>query len=158
MSPNKKQLKLPLGSQPGHIEASTSATNSPSLEHDLDFELDQFNEDILPLALPYLEDPPASPLLEETESQIPPSNRSAGRDVYIFDGRDRSTSIGGLILTTGITNANLYSMVEIFVIFNGEYVLRNENSITIEKDESPLLPGSYYIDSPGKSLFSAFFP
>ncbi|KAG9232996.1 HNH endonuclease-domain-containing protein [Amylocarpus encephaloides] len=58
---------------------------------------------------------------------MPPYNRSAGRDVHIFDTSDRNTSIGGLILTAGITNANL--------------------DITIEKDESPLLPGKYYINS-----------
>ncbi|PMD12137.1 hypothetical protein NA56DRAFT_683493 [Hyaloscypha hepaticicola] len=78
---------------------------------------------------------------------MPPRNRSGGRDVHIFDTGDRSTSIGGLILTEGITNANLYTMIEIFVLFNGEYVLRNESGITIKKDSSPLPPGNYYIDS-----------
>jgi hypothetical protein len=88
---------------------------------------------------------------------MPPHNRSAVRDVHIFDASDRSTSIGGLILTAGVTNANLYAMIEIFVIFNGEYILRNESDITIEKDDSPLLPGNYYIDSPRKSLFNSSF-
>jgi hypothetical protein len=85
-----------------------------------------------------------------------PHNRSAGRDVHIFDTRDRSTSIGGLILTAGVTNTDLYAMIEIFVIFNGEYILRNESDITIDKDDSIVLPGNYYIDSPCKSFFDIF--
>ncbi|KAH8652735.1 HNH endonuclease-domain-containing protein [Tricladium varicosporioides] len=79
---------------------------------------------------------------------MPSHDRSAGRDVHIFDASNRNTSIGGLILTAGVTNANLYSMIEVIVFFDGEYVLRNESDITIEKDDSPLLPGSYYINSP----------
>ncbi|KAG9230356.1 hypothetical protein BJ875DRAFT_537185 [Amylocarpus encephaloides] len=63
-----------------------------------------------------------------------------------------NTSIGGLILTAGVTNANLYAMIEIFVIFNGEYVLLDGSDVTIEKDNSPLLPGNYYIDSPPNFL------
>ncbi|KAF8859306.1 hypothetical protein BDZ45DRAFT_589974 [Acephala macrosclerotiorum] len=78
---------------------------------------------------------------------MPPHNRSAARDVHIFDISDRDTSIGGLILTAGVTNANLYAMIEIFVIFNGEYILRNESDTTIKKNDSLLLPGNYYIDS-----------
>lgn len=83
---------------------------------------------------------------------MPPQNRSAGRDVHIFDASDRSTSIGGLIITAGVTNANLYAMVEIFVFFDSEYTLRNESNITIEKDNSLLLPGNYFIDAPRTSL------
>lgn len=86
-----------------------------------------------------------------------PRNRSAGRNVHIFCKNDRRTSIGGLVLTAGVTNANLYAMIEIFVIFNGEYSLQNESNITIGKDDSPLLPGNYYIDSSRKSLFNSLF-
>jgi hypothetical protein len=60
---------------------------------------------------------------------MPPRDRSRGRDVHIFDARDRNTSIGGLILTAGITNANLYSMIEIFVIFASEYSLQSESDM-----------------------------
>jgi hypothetical protein len=108
-------------------------------------------------ALPHSADSPSSLLHEDTRSTMPPRNRSLKRDVHIFDTSNRSTSIGGLVLTAGVTNANLYTMIEIFVIFNGEYILRNESDITIEKDDSPLLPGNYYIDSLSKSLFNSFF-
>jgi hypothetical protein len=108
--------------------------------------------------LPHSADSPSSLLLhEDTRTTMPPRNRSKGRDVHIFDISDRDTSIGGLILTAGVTNANLYTMIEIFVIFNGEYILRNESDTMIEKDDSLLLPGNYYIDSPRKLFFNAFF-
>ena len=48
---------------------------------------------------------------------MPPINRSAGRNVHIYDGRDRTTALGGLILNTGVTNANFYAMIRIFVEF-----------------------------------------
>jgi hypothetical protein len=64
----------------------------------------------------HLVDASSSPPSEHTQpSPRPPFNPSAGRDVHIFDASNRGTSIGGLILTAGITNANLYAMVEIFV-------------------------------------------
>ncbi|KAE8442238.1 hypothetical protein EG329_003709 [Mollisiaceae sp. DMI_Dod_QoI] len=99
--------------------------------------------------LPHSADSPSSLLLhEDTRTTMPPRNRSKGRDVHIFNASDRDTSIGGLILTAGVTNANLYTMIEIVVIFNGEYILRNESDTTIDKNDSLLLPGNYYIDSP----------
>ncbi|PMD20370.1 hypothetical protein NA56DRAFT_671459 [Hyaloscypha hepaticicola] len=79
---------------------------------------------------------------------MPPRDRSGGRDLHIFDARNQNTSIGGLILTAGITNANLYAMIEIFVIFKSEYSLQSESNVTIARDDnSLLLPGNYYIVS-----------
>ena len=105
----------------------------------------------------HLADSPSSLLHEETRCTMPPRNRSSSRDIHIFDASDRDSLIGGLILTAGVTNANLYTMIEIFVIFNGEYILRNESDTTIEKDDSLLLPGNYFINSPRKCFFNSFF-
>jgi len=113
-------------------------------------QLENIIEDHPKDTLPHPADTPASLLQEDTRSEMPPQDRSAGHNVHIFDNGDRSTSIGGLILTAGITNANLYAMIEIFVVFKGEYSLQNESNITIEKDASLLLPGNYYIVSPRK--------
>jgi hypothetical protein len=88
---------------------------------------------------------------------MPPCDRTGGRTVHIFDASNRSTEIGGLILTAGVTNANFYAMVEIFVFFTSEYVLQSESGVVIEKDDSLLLPGNYYVDSPCKSLFNKPF-
>ncbi|KAH8588282.1 HNH endonuclease-domain-containing protein [Bisporella sp. PMI_857] len=82
---------------------------------------------------------------------MPGSDRSKYRNVHIFNTSDRNTTIGGLILTTKndetncITNANFYIMVEIIVIATSDFTLRNESDVTIEKDNSPLQPGKYYI-------------
>lgn len=106
-------------------------------------------EDVLPLrkdALPQPED-----------STMPGSNRSKGRDVHIFDSSDPSTTIGGLILTNGVTNANLYDMVGIIVIFTSEFTLQNEGNITIAKDDKPLQPGNYYIHSVRKFIYNGSF-
>lgn len=83
--------------------------------------------------------------------------RSNGRTVQIFDASDRETEIGGLKCTTGITNMNLYSMIEVWVFLDGEYTISNENGVTIQKDGSQLQPGKYYIHSTRTSLFTAPF-
>jgi hypothetical protein len=51
------------------------------------------------------------------------ANRSAGRDVHIYDVNDPTTVLGGLVVTNGVTNANFYSTVEIIFIFNQDYFL-----------------------------------
>jgi hypothetical protein len=73
------------------------------------------------------------------------ANRSVGRDVHIYDAKDPDTVLGGLVLTNGVTNANFYSMVEIFCIFDSDYFLRDEGGTTIQRDNHPLHPGKYYI-------------
>ncbi|KIW78778.1 hypothetical protein Z517_08617 [Fonsecaea pedrosoi CBS 271.37] len=89
----------------------------------------------------------ASPPSETSSPQntMPTGDRSAGRNVYIYDLNDRTTVIGGLILQPGVTNANFYAMIEIIVIFEGPFFLQNENETKIEKDDYPLQPGNYYI-------------
>ena len=76
-------------------------------------------------------------------------DRSAGRDVHIYDAKDPDTAVGGLVLTNGITHANFYSMVEIICIFDGiYYFLRDEYGTMIQRDDSLLHPGKYYIVTP----------
>ena len=45
-------------------------------------------------------------------------DRSEGRDVHPYNPSVPTKPLGGLILINGITNANFYAMVEIFVIFS----------------------------------------
>ncbi|KAF8534786.1 hypothetical protein BDD12DRAFT_387723 [Trichophaea hybrida] len=73
------------------------------------------------------------------------ANRSAGRDVHIYDANDPAAVLGGLILTDGVTNANFYSMVEIFCICDSDYFLRDEGGTTVQRDDHPLQPGNYYV-------------
>ena len=83
-------------------------------------------------------------------STMPPINRSASRNVHIYDGRDRTTALGGLILNTGVTKANFYAMIRIFVefaprTFSSTFSLLNQSRITIQENNQPLQPGNYYI-------------
>jgi len=93
-------------------------------------------------------------LVEQQEDALtytmPPSNRSGRRDVHIYDANDPTAVLGGLILTNGIANADLYSMVEILIKSTGPFSLRNEVGIEIKKDYHPLQSGKYYIVAAGK--------
>ncbi len=81
-----------------------------------------------------------------------PRDRSRGRNVQIYDAKDRTTVLGGLILTNGVTNANFYFMVEIIVLFTTDFELRDEGDTKIERNDDPLQPGGYYINATGKFL------
>ena len=80
------------------------------------------------------------------------ANRSAGRDVHIYDANDPTTILGGLILTNGVTNASFYTMVEVFLLFNRDYVLRHEDGMVLMRDEQVLRRGKYDIVTEGKIL------
>jgi hypothetical protein len=132
-----------------------------------------------------MSDPPskASSALMLQTSTMPPANRSGGRNVHIYDFDDSNdldfslepkVVLGGLILTDGITNANLYSMLDMFIsceerlfrnpeetFFLGDegpfflededpFSLLDEEGTRIEKDNHPLRPGNYYIVSISK--------
>ena len=81
---------------------------------------------------------------------MPLANRTAGRNVHIYDVKDPDTVLGGLLLTNGVTNANLYSMLEIFCIFDSTHFLREEHGTIILRDVHPLYPSKYYILTDGK--------
>jgi hypothetical protein len=81
-----------------------------------------------------------------------PPNRSAGRNIHIYDANDPTTVLGGLILTNGVTNANFYSMVEILIITTSHFFLGDESNAKIERDNHPLQPGKYYIVAAGGFL------
>jgi hypothetical protein len=53
-------------------------------------------------------------------------NRARGRNAFIYDANDPDKVLGGLVLTNGVTNANLYSMVEIMIIFDGGFSQHDE--------------------------------
>jgi hypothetical protein len=84
---------------------------------------------------------------------MPPIDRSGGRNVHIYDINKPKVVLGGLILLGGITNANLYFMMEIFIIFTGLFFLQDETGTRIEKNGRPLLPGNYYVVATGKFYY-----
>jgi hypothetical protein len=67
--------------------------------------------------------------------------------VHIYGVNLRDTVLGGLILSTGVTNANFYSMVDILFTFENTFILRYENNTQIERDGAALQPGKEYIIS-----------
>ena len=90
-------------------------------------------------------------------STMPPRNRSAGRNVHIYNNKNRTTMLGGLILSPGVTNANFYAMIRILVEFTSRHFsrtfsLRDQSRTTIQENNQPLQPGNYYIITSGKFL------
>jgi hypothetical protein len=77
-------------------------------------------------------------------------NRTAGRNIHIFDADDPATVLGGLVLTDGVTNANFYSMVDIVCNIDSVYFLQDESGLSIPRDGQQLHPGKYYIVTSGR--------
>ena len=83
-------------------------------------------------------------------------NRSAARDIHLYNPDDLTEPLGGLVLTNGITNTNFYAMVEVFVVISSNFVLRHQDATDglrdIPSDEQPLQPGNYYVITEGRRL------
>jgi hypothetical protein len=141
--------------------SACSSSGPPHFDSLLQLEnIEEHAKDTLSLhetTLPHL----ADILLQPENRTMTNTGRSKYRKVHIFSASDRTTAIGGLILTDKnddtncVTNANFYAMVKMIVIVIGDFSLRNESNITIEKDDSRLQPGNYYIYTPCK-FFSSF--
>lgn len=76
-----------------------------------------------------------------------PVDRSVGRNVHLYGAKNRDTSLGGLILTNGVTKTNFYSMVEILLLCQSSFFIEDESSAELERNEEPLaVPcGNYYV-------------
>jgi hypothetical protein len=82
---------------------------------------------------------------------MPPRNRSAGRNVHIYDAKNKDEVIGGLLVTDGVTNATFYLMIDVLVEFSTQFHLLHESDmgVPIERNDNPLQLGKYYIVSAG---------
>ena len=93
-----------------------------------------------------------------------PKDHSGGRDVLIYDAENPTVLLGGFILNKGVTNANLYFMLDIFIIYKENFssekeepfLLQDEDGTSIEKNDHPLRSGKYYIFSISKFLYHFF--
>ena len=56
-------------------------------------------------------------------------DRSVGRGVHLYDPKNPTEPLGGLVLYNGVTNANIYAAVEIFVLA-GNFILRHQDRDT----------------------------
>lgn len=75
-----------------------------------------------------------------------PSNRSAFRDLHIYDSKQPETELGGLCVAGGVTNKIFFSMLEIVFILDSEFRLLDERGRRLEPNGDPLQPGKYYVD------------
>ena len=73
------------------------------------------------------------------------SNRAVGRNVRLYDARDRTNAFGGLLLNPGMTNKNFYQMIGILLILETSFSLHNESGTEVGLNDDPLQPGNYYI-------------
>ncbi len=89
---------------------------------------------------------------------MPAANRSQARDVHVYDPKDLSKPLGGLVITPGITNANLYTWIPIICMLTTPYILQlDDGSTIIPKDNNALRPGSYHVITTGEWVLEKLF-
>jgi len=72
------------------------------------------------------------------------------RDTYIYY-KDGDTKIGSLRATPGMTNANLYSMIEHFCTFSMSFRVCDEVGDPLPKDNAELQMGNYFLETDGRT-------
>jgi len=85
---------------------------------------------------------------------MPSADRSEWRNTFIYASNNRDTVLGGLWATPGITNRNLYAMLDIFCLFSNPFELHDEDGRLVEMDEAQLQPGNYYIVTQGDVILT----
>jgi len=75
---------------------------------------------------------------------------AAYRNLFLYDATDHSKLLGGLMVTAGMTNENLYDWVEIYCVFTAPFNIHNNNQHVVERNGNALVAGNYYIVSDGK--------
>ncbi|POR31258.1 Uncharacterized protein TPAR_08530, partial [Tolypocladium paradoxum] len=88
---------------------------------------------------------PVSPPTHSTS----PRCQALGYEPCFHDHRDQSTVLGGLVLTRGITNSNFYFMLDILLVIERNFSLRDDHGGTVPRDSQPLHPGNYAIVTDG---------
>jgi len=89
------------------------------------------------------------------EDSIPttaPTDRLVWRDTHIYASDSRDTVLGGLWASESITNANLYSMLEIICSFTNTFHLYDDHKQLVGKDGQQLQPGNYFVVTNGRFL------
>ena len=76
-------------------------------------------------------------------------NRSILHNTFIYSSDDLNVLLGGLWVAEGITNANLYSMMEVFCTFSDTFDLQYHCGPLVERDNSQLQPGDYFVVTNG---------
>ena len=92
----------------------------------------------------------AAPLDQDGLARGAPPSGPAWRNANIYDSDRRDNLIGGLWNAKGVTNAKLYSMVEIFCTFSDTFYLRHFRGQLVERDQHPVQPGDYLLVTNGR--------
>jgi len=81
---------------------------------------------------------------------MPPArDRSAWHDTTIYSSEDQNTALAGLWAAYGISNGDLYKMLEVICVFSDTYFLQNTTGKFVERDGNQVLAGDYYIVTDG---------
>lgn len=70
-------------------------------------------------------------------------DRSDDRNVHMCDASHPNVELEGLILTSGIFRGNFISTVEILLLFESDFCLKDRGGIAVEWDDTPLCRGKY---------------
>ena len=92
----------------------------------------------------------AAPLDQDGLARGAPRSHLVWRNANIYASDRQASLIGGLWIAKGITNANLYSMVEIFCTFSDTFYLRRFKGQLVERDQHPVQPGDYLLVTNGR--------
>ncbi|KAF2473230.1 uncharacterized protein BDR25DRAFT_302191 [Lindgomyces ingoldianus] len=77
-------------------------------------------------------------------SIMPLINGLFRRDSHIYDANDSNAALGSLVLTPGVTNANLCLITKTVSICTSTFYLQDEHQSRIGKDNR-VQPGKHYI-------------
>jgi len=78
------------------------------------------------------------------------ANPSEFCNMLIFGSKKCANVLGGLCVTDGITNANLYSRVEIFVSISNPWYLNDDSEDVVTRDGQHLEPRNYFVLTDGR--------
>ncbi|KAG0138687.1 hypothetical protein HOY82DRAFT_595163 [Tuber indicum] len=81
-----------------------------------------------------------------------PVDRSVFRNTFIYTSKNRAEVLRGLWATSSVTNANLYSILEIFSSISGSYYLHDDSELVVGRNGQQLQPGNYYVFTDGRLL------
>ncbi|PUU80195.1 hypothetical protein B9Z19DRAFT_1123984 [Tuber borchii] len=87
-----------------------------------------------------------------------PRDRSAYRNVFIYDSKNKTQVLGGLWAAGGITDAILYTMVETFCSMTDHYYLGDEDEEIVPRNQQQLQPGGYFIITNGSVIVTEEVP
>jgi hypothetical protein len=78
-----------------------------------------------------------------------PLDRSVGRNVHIFDARDPTKEIGGLLLCAGVSRRNFYDWVAMIITTDDDWHLEFEDN-RLPRDDAALSRGDYFLRCDGQ--------